>query len=461
MLLIAMENNTNNNNNTDPPPRRFSINNISSWFSSTSLSSSTALTHSVPSNNNNSNANITNSSTITNRISTFIQSIRPSTTPIPFSLPATYYNRRYSSETSQRSLVGGTITTSSSVPTILPTTDVLYPPTSNPSSSSTTPTLKSKNDVIITTTSSTSAAAAAALIEDTSEDDAGSEQSSERDPPPFRPPKSTRAGPPLLPSPPPRFTSPSPLSPRNNNNSTADNSRKSIALNMFVKRLNSEKLASFLWNLTLCIEAAVDCTVTITTTTTTTTTTMNNTTNTPATIPNPSSPSKLFQPLTFINTELTNKFRINTVDPPTFSIDKYLGRICFYLNKYAQELNTDMSFNDDNFESGTGFLAILGSCNLIMSLTSEYGLQLNPHNVHRVLLTCILIAHKFIDDDPISNLLFAQIAGVPLPELCELEIELAKTLDFHFSISHTIITKTLPLIMSSGSWIMLMNNGNI
>lgn len=84
-------------------------------------------------------------------------------------------------------------------------------------------------------------------------------------------------------------------------------------------------------------------------------------------------------------------------EPPTISIAEYLDR----LTKYAP-------INDEL---------------LVVSLIylDRLNVQVNAHNIHRLLLTSILVAVKFYSDIFYSNSYFARVGGVPAPEINELE----------------------------------------
>lgn len=63
-------------------------------------------------------------------------------------------------------------------------------------------------------------------------------------------------------------------------------------------------------------------------------------------------------------------------------------------------------------------------------------LQRNPSfvltslSVHRLLLTCVLLSAKFLDDFYYNNAFWSKVGGVPLPELNSLELELLFKLNF-------------------------------
>ncbi|OEL36974.1 Cyclin-P1-1 [Dichanthelium oligosanthes] len=57
-------------------------------------------------------------------------------------------------------------------------------------------------------------------------------------------------------------------------------------------------------------------------------------------------------------------------------------------------------------------------------------------NVHRLLLACLLVASKVLDDFHHSNAFFARVGGVSNAEMNKLELELLGVLDFAVAIDH-------------------------
>uniref|UniRef100_A0A0A9HPX4 Cyclin n=1 Tax=Arundo donax TaxID=35708 RepID=A0A0A9HPX4_ARUDO len=57
-------------------------------------------------------------------------------------------------------------------------------------------------------------------------------------------------------------------------------------------------------------------------------------------------------------------------------------------------------------------------------------------NVHRLLLACLLIASKVLDDFHHSNAFFARVGGVSNAEMNKLELELLGVLDFEVAVGH-------------------------
>ena len=56
-------------------------------------------------------------------------------------------------------------------------------------------------------------------------------------------------------------------------------------------------------------------------------------------------------------------------------------------------------------------------------------------NIHRLLLTCVLLAAKFVDDLFYNNAFYAKLGGITTNELNSLEIELLKLINFSLSVN--------------------------
>lgn len=65
----------------------------------------------------------------------------------------------------------------------------------------------------------------------------------------------------------------------------------------------------------------------------------------------------------------------------------------------------------------------------------EAGLEVNLLSIHRLLLTCVLIATKVVDDVLYDNAHFARVGGLDVKELNMLELDLLKVLQFKLYIS--------------------------
>ncbi|KAL4165370.1 hypothetical protein KRP22_004098 [Phytophthora ramorum] len=63
------------------------------------------------------------------------------------------------------------------------------------------------------------------------------------------------------------------------------------------------------------------------------------------------------------------------------------------------------------------------------------GFVLTELNVHRVVITSVVLAAKFFDDHYFNNAYYAKVGGVPCPEMNELEVEYLLLINFSLHVS--------------------------
>ena len=64
------------------------------------------------------------------------------------------------------------------------------------------------------------------------------------------------------------------------------------------------------------------------------------------------------------------------------------------------------------------------------------GVYINSYNVHRLLLTCIMISSKIIEDEHYFNNVWAKFGGVTLESINTMEKDILLLLDFKLFVSH-------------------------
>ena len=100
---------------------------------------------------------------------------------------------------------------------------------------------------------------------------------------------------------------------------------------------------------------------------------------------------------------------------PTVSIEDYLNRI----QKYSK------------FEDSTLIFALI----YIDRLLEKKNIKLSKHNVYKILLTAVLIAIKYNEDEIYDNFIFAKIFGIKREELNKLEDNFLDLIEFELFIS--------------------------
>lgn len=62
-------------------------------------------------------------------------------------------------------------------------------------------------------------------------------------------------------------------------------------------------------------------------------------------------------------------------------------------------------------------------------------------NIHRLLITCVMVVIKFFEDEFFKNSFYAKLGGIPSWEINYLEIELLQLLNFNLFVDHTLFDK--------------------
>ncbi|KAF3454464.1 hypothetical protein FNV43_RR04911 [Rhamnella rubrinervis] len=69
------------------------------------------------------------------------------------------------------------------------------------------------------------------------------------------------------------------------------------------------------------------------------------------------------------------------------------------------------------------------------------GLRLTCLNVHRLLITSLMVATKFMDDECCNNEYYAKVGGVSTAEMNKLEMEFLFSLDFRLNVTVELYAK--------------------
>ncbi|XP_010532486.1 PREDICTED: cyclin-U1-1 [Tarenaya hassleriana] len=107
------------------------------------------------------------------------------------------------------------------------------------------------------------------------------------------------------------------------------------------------------------------------------------------------------------------------VRAPTISIPKYLERIYKYTNCSPSCFVVGYVYIDRLAHKHPG--------SLVVSL-----------NVHRLLVTCVMVASKMLDDVHYNNAFYARVGGVSKEEMNTMEMELLFLLDFGLTVNSRV-----------------------
>ncbi|KAH9315161.1 hypothetical protein KI387_023788, partial [Taxus chinensis] len=104
---------------------------------------------------------------------------------------------------------------------------------------------------------------------------------------------------------------------------------------------------------------------------------------------------------------------------PEMSIEQYLGRIFKYAHCSPSVIVVAYAYIDRFIQLNSGFL--------ITSL-----------NVHRLLITSVMLAAKFLDDMNYNNAYYAKVGGLSTQDINNLEIEFLFMLDFRLQVTVSV-----------------------
>ncbi|CAH0518729.1 unnamed protein product [Peronospora belbahrii] len=110
-----------------------------------------------------------------------------------------------------------------------------------------------------------------------------------------------------------------------------------------------------------------------------------------------------------------HKTKFEAFRAPGISVRDYLTRI----HKYA-------SCSPECFVLGLVYMD---------RLHQMQGFALTELNVHRVIITSVVLAAKFFDDHYFNNAYYAKVGGIPCPEMNELEVEYLLLINFSLHVS--------------------------
>ncbi|KAI3979730.1 hypothetical protein MKX01_013825 [Papaver californicum] len=100
---------------------------------------------------------------------------------------------------------------------------------------------------------------------------------------------------------------------------------------------------------------------------------------------------------------------------PTLSIRQYIDRIFKYSNCSPSCFVVAYIYMERFLQNGDVLLTLL--------------------NVHRILVTSVMVAAKFIDDTFFNNAYFAKVGGVSTAEINRLEMKFLSSLDFRLQVT--------------------------
>jgi len=128
------------------------------------------------------------------------------------------------------------------------------------------------------------------------------------------------------------------------------------------------------------------------------------------------------------NTPVT---RFHALRPPQIAIKVYLERIAKYSNCSEECFVLALIYIDRLIRTNGSFLV-------------------NSYNVHRMIITSVMLAAKFFDDQYFNNAHFGRVGGVSCKEINLLEIEFLFMINFNLFVENDLYTTYDDRLMSHG-----------
>jgi hypothetical protein len=133
---------------------------------------------------------------------------------------------------------------------------------------------------------------------------------------------------------------------------------------------------------------------------------------------------------------------------PKISLTEYMQRLVKYINigwKTLKSFNNNINnlFIEKNIilsklqNNSFGYITLIYSLIYLQRLVYEYNFIITTNNIHKALLSCYIIALKFLEDEPIDFGFLSKVGGVSIKELKNIEINTCFLLNFHFTVTDT------------------------
>jgi hypothetical protein len=121
------------------------------------------------------------------------------------------------------------------------------------------------------------------------------------------------------------------------------------------------------------------------------------------------------------------------LNPPKISVTNYLQRMVYYLGGIAE--NERRCGVDANVHSDLAIRYVLAAILYVDRIQSRTDMIVTLFNVHRLLITGIMIAAKVLDDFQPNQKYFADLGGVSTLELARLEAAFLQLCDYNVNVN--------------------------
>jgi len=151
---------------------------------------------------------------------------------------------------------------------------------------------------------------------------------------------------------------------------------------------------------------------------------------------NPDSMNKMLIALIYyVNTYPFNEISCTEL-PKEFAIETSMYSLYYYINLILDEIITV-----DDIPS------TLASTFIIINKLIMKGIRLHINNQHKLLVVCIMISSKLLQDDYYSNTTWAENVDIPIKDLNKMERDILKIIDYDLYMSKEVFDTTLKILL--------------
>lgn len=141
----------------------------------------------------------------------------------------------------------------------------------------------------------------------------------------------------------------------------------------------------------------------------------------------------------YINTYPFNKLSSQDL-PNEFSIAYSCSySLYYYINLLLEQYKNDYNYIDSS--------SLIASTFILINKLIMKGIKIPFYNQHKLIVICIIISSKLLDDECYSNDVWASILHIPIKELNKMEYTILKILKHELYMSKELYDTTLKILM--------------
>ena len=137
----------------------------------------------------------------------------------------------------------------------------------------------------------------------------------------------------------------------------------------------------------------------------------------------------------YVNTYPFNEISCTEL-PKEFAIETSMYSLYYYINLILDEI-----INVDDIPS------TLASTFIIINKLIMKGIRLHINNQHKLLVVCIMISSKLLQDDYYSNTTWAENVDIPIKDLNKMERDILQIIEYDLYMSKEVFDTTLKILL--------------